>query len=161
MTTETDLYGMLGVERTASPDEIKRAFRKLAMEYHPDRNKAPEAEAKFKEINAAYEVLSDPDKRAKYDRFGLGGVNGGAQGFQGFEGFGGFGDIFDAFFRGTATRRAGPQPGADLRATLELTLEEAKEHCRHPETSSATCTSWEGLRETQKMGAWFDGYEEE
>ena len=93
------------------------------MEYHPDRNKAPEAEAKFKEINAAYEVLSDPDKRAKYDRFGLGGVNGGAQGFQGFEGFG---DIFDAFFGGTAARtRQGPQQGRDMRVQLDLTFEEA------------------------------------
>ncbi|MGE3856587.1 MAG: molecular chaperone DnaJ [Dehalococcoidia bacterium] len=125
MTTETDLYGVLGVARNASADEIKRAFRKLAMEYHPDRNKDPEAETRFKQVNAAYEVLSDTDKRAKYDRFGMSGVNGGAQGFAGHEGFGGFGDIFDAFFRGTATRRAGPQPGSDLRATLELTLEEA------------------------------------
>ena len=125
MTTDTDLYGLLSVGREASADEIKRAFRKLAMEFHPDRNKEPEAETRFKQVNAAYEVLSDPDKRAKYDRFGMNGVNGGAQGFQGHEGFGGFGDIFDAFFRGTATRRAGPQPGSDLRATLELTLEEA------------------------------------
>ncbi len=125
MTTETDLYGVLGVARNASADEIKRAFRKLAMEFHPDRNKDPEAETRFKQVNAAYEVLSDQDKRAKYDRFGMGGVNGGAQGFSGHEGFGGFGDIFDAFFRGTAQRRAGPQPGSDLRATLELTLEEA------------------------------------
>ena len=85
MTTETDLYGVLGVARNASPDEIKRAFRKLAMEFHPDRNKDPEAESRFKQVNAAYEVLSDADKRAKYDRFGMGGVNGGAQGFQGYE----------------------------------------------------------------------------
>ena len=125
MTTETDLYGVLGVGRDASADEIKRAFRKLAMEFHPDRNKEPEAETRFKQVNAAYEVLSDTDKRAKYDRFGMAGVSGGAQGFQGHDGFGGFGDIFDAFFRGTATRRGGPQPGSDLRATLELTLEEA------------------------------------
>ena len=125
MTTETDLYGVLGVGRDASADEIKRAFRKLAMEFHPDRNKEPEAETRFKQVNAAYEVLSDTDKRAKYDRYGMGGVNGGAQGFSGHEGFGGFGDIFDAFFRGTATRQGGPQGGADLRATLELTLEEA------------------------------------
>ncbi|RLT39427.1 MAG: molecular chaperone DnaJ [Chloroflexi bacterium] len=125
MTTETDLYGVLGVGRDASADEIKRAFRKLAMEYHPDRNKEPEAETRFKQVNAAYEVLSDTDKRAKYDRFGINGVNGGAQGFSGHEGFGGFGDIFDQFFRGTAQRRGGPQQGSDLRATLELTLEEA------------------------------------
>ena len=127
MTTGTDdLYATLGVARDASPDEVKRAFRKLAMEYHPDRNKEPEAETRFKQVNAAYEVLSDTEKRARYDRFGAAGIgNAGAQGFSGHEGFGGFGDIFDAFFRGTASRRAGPQPGADLRATMTLTLEEA------------------------------------
>lgn len=127
MTTGTeDLYGILGVARDASQDEIKRAFRRLAMEYHPDRNKSEDAEQRFKQINAAYEVLSDPEKRARYDRFGMSGVGGaGAQGFQGFEGFGGFGDIFDAFFRGTGSRRGGPQPGADLRATFTLTLEDA------------------------------------
>ncbi len=125
MTADPDLYGVLGVERSASSDEIKRAFRKLAMEFHPDRNKESGAEARFKQVNAAYEVLSDPDKRAKYDRFGLNGVNGGAQGFAGYEGFGGFGDIFDAFFRGTGQRRGGPQQGSDLRASLDITLEEA------------------------------------
>jgi molecular chaperone DnaJ len=127
MTTGTeDLYATLGVSRDASADEIKRAFRRLAMEYHPDRNKSEDAETRFKQINAAYEILSDPEKRARYDRFGAAGVGGaGAQGFAGFEGFGGFGDIFDAFFRGTASRRSGPQPGADLRASLTLTLEEA------------------------------------
>ena len=125
MTTDTDLYGVLGIERGASSDDIKRAFRKLAMEFHPDRNKESGAETRFKQVNAAYEVLSDPEKRAKYDRFGIGGVNGGAQGFAGHEGFGGFGDIFDQFFRGTAQRRGGPQQGSDLRATLTITLEEA------------------------------------
>jgi molecular chaperone DnaJ len=127
MTTDSaDLYSVLGVAKNATPDEIKRAFRKLAMEYHPDRNKDESAESKFKQINAAYEVLSDPEKRSRYDRFGAAGIgNGGAQGFAGFEGFGGFGDIFDAFFRGTASRRAGPQPGSDLHATVTITLEQA------------------------------------
>lgn len=126
MAQTDDLYGTLGVARDASPDDLKRAYRKLAMEFHPDRNKDEGAEAKFKEINAAYDVLSDPEKRARYDRYGAAGVGGaGAQGFSGFEGFGGFGDIFDAFFRGTASRRSGPQPGSDLRADLTIGLEEA------------------------------------
>lgn len=129
-TGNADLYGVLGVPRDASADDIKKAFRRLAMQYHPDRNKEATAEAKFKEVNAAYEVLSDPEKRSRYDRFGAAGV-GGAQGFQGHEGFGGFGDIFDAFFRGTGTRRAGPQPGSDLHATLTITLEEAVAGSEH------------------------------
>lgn len=133
MTTDSaDLYSVLGIARDASPDDIKKAFRRLAMEYHPDRNKAPEAETKFKQVNAAYEVLSDPDKRSRYDRFGAAGIGGaGAQSFAGHEGFGGFGDIFDAFFRGTAGRRAGPQPGSDLHATVEITLENAVAGIEH------------------------------
>ena len=126
MTTHADLYETLGVTRDASQNDIKRAFRRLAMEYHPDRNKEDAAERRFKEVNAAYEVLSDPEKRSRYDRLGLAGVGaGGAQGFSGFEGFGGFGDIFDAFFRGTATRRAGPSRGADLQTRLNISFEEA------------------------------------
>ncbi len=135
MTTNSagnaNLYETLGVPRDASADDIKKAFRRLAMQYHPDRNKAADAEAKFKEVNAAYEVLSDPDKRARYDRFGAAGINGGAQGFQGHEGFGGFGDIFDAFFRGTGSRRAGPQAGSDLHATLTISLEEVVSGADH------------------------------
>ncbi|MQC48272.1 MAG: molecular chaperone DnaJ [Chloroflexi bacterium] len=133
MTTDSaDLYTVLGLARDASPDDVKRAFRRLAMEYHPDRNTAPEAETKFKQVNAAYEVLSDPEKRARYDRYGAAGVGqGGAQGFAGHEGFGGFGDIFDAFFRGTAGRRSGPQPGSDLHATITLPLEDAVHGTEH------------------------------
>jgi molecular chaperone DnaJ len=126
MTTQADLYETLGVARDASQAEIKRAFRKLAMQYHPDRNKEAGAEDRFKQINAAYEVLSDPEKRQRYDRFGMSGVGaGGAQGFSGFETFTGFGDIFDAFFRGTASRRAGPQRGSDLQARFRVSFEEA------------------------------------
>ena len=126
MAPNANLYATLGVERDASREEIKRAFRKLAMEYHPDRNRADEAESRFKEISAAYDVLSDPEKRTRYDRFGMAAVNGGGQhGFSGFEGFGGFGDIFDAFFRGTTTRRPGPQRGSDRRATLTISFEDA------------------------------------
>src|SRR5438445_9672128 len=115
-TTKTDYYEVLSVSRNANGDEIKKSFRKLAMEYHPDRNKQPGAEARFKEINEAYEVLSDPDKRAAYDRFGHAGVNGmGGTPFEGFSGFGGFGDIFDAFFGGTGARsRRSAQRGRDL-----------------------------------------------
>jgi molecular chaperone DnaJ len=126
VTSQADLYETLGVARDASAADIKRAFRRLAMEYHPDRNKEDGAETRFKQVNAAYEVLSDPEKRARYDRMGLAGVGaGGAQGFDGSQGFNGFGDIFDAFFRGTATRRAGPQRGADLQTRLKISFEEA------------------------------------
>lgn len=124
MTTQQDPYSVLGVTRDASAEDIKRAFRKLAMEYHPDRNQDDGAEERFKSVNAAYEVLSDPEKRARFDRFGqTDGGNG--QGFAGFESMGGFGDIFDAFFRGTAARRAGPQRGADLEARLTIDFEES------------------------------------
>src|SRR3972149_6800324 len=96
-----DYYDILGVSRGASAEEIKRAFRRLAMQFHPDRNKEAGAEAKFKEIGEAYEVLADPDKRSAYDRFGHAGLQGMDFGrpFEGFD-FGGFGDIFAAFFGG-------------------------------------------------------------
>ncbi|MDA0256757.1 MAG: molecular chaperone DnaJ [Chloroflexi bacterium] len=171
MTAQHDLYDALGVSREASQEEIKRAFRKLAMEFHPDRNKEEGAESRFKQIAGAYEVLSDPEKRGRYDRFGAAGVNGGqAQGFQGFEGFAGFGDIFDAFFRGTASRRAAPQRGADLRLELELDFAEAVfgvEHelvfdrieacaeCRatgqRSGTEPATCPECEGQGEIRRV----------
>ena len=125
---QRDFYEVLGVARNASADEIKRSYRKLAMEYHPDRNSGEDAADRFKEINRAYEVLSDTDKRSAYDRFGHAGVDGagGPAGFDGFSSFEGFGDIFDAFFSG-AGRGAGrgPARGADLRARITLTFEEA------------------------------------
>ncbi len=128
-TTERDFYEILGVQRTASDAEIKRAFRKLAQQWHPDVNTDPAAQERFKEINEAYQVLSDPDRRSRYDTFGRAGVDGGAAGAGGFEGFGGFSDIFDAFFGGGAgaasARRGRPQPGADLRYDLRITFEEA------------------------------------
>jgi molecular chaperone DnaJ len=131
-TTERDFYVILGVERTASDAEIKRAYRKLAQQWHPDVNTDPVAQERFKEINEAYQVLSDPDRRGRYDMFGRAGVDGpgGAPGGAGgFEGFGGFSDIFDAFFGGgggaASARRGRPQPGADLRYDLRITFEEA------------------------------------
>jgi len=129
-TTERDLYQVLGVERGASDAEIKRAFRKLAQQWHPDVNKEPEAAARFKEASEAYQILSDPERRQRYDTFGRAGVDGGAGGpGAGFEGFGGFSDIFDAFFGGAAAgssaRRGRPQPGVDLRYDLRITFDEA------------------------------------
>jgi molecular chaperone DnaJ len=128
-TTERDLYQVLGVERGASDAEIKRAFRKLAQQWHPDVNADAAAQVRFTEINEAYQVLSDPERRQRYDMFGRAGVDGGAGAGTGFEGFGGFSDIFDAFFGGAAAagsaRRGRPQPGADLRYDLRITFEEA------------------------------------
>src|SRR5215469_13274977 len=126
-----DYYEVLGVTRSASPDEIKRAYRTLARTHHPDvAEDKSQAEHRFKEINEAYEVLSDPQKRAQYDRFGTVSAPGG--GDFGFGGFGpaGFGDIFDMFFGdmragGQQQRRSGPQRGSDLRYDLGITLDEA------------------------------------
>src|SRR4030042_2531648 len=110
MATKPDYDGLLGVSRGASPEEIKKAFRRLAMKHHPDRNRDPDAEERFKEINEAYEVLADPQKRSVYDRFGHAGMESPfARGFDGFD-LGGFGDIFDALFGGTAAPRPPPPP---------------------------------------------------
>jgi molecular chaperone DnaJ len=125
MPRNRDFYEILGVPRNASDEEIKKAFRKLAFKYHPDHNKEAAAEEKFKEINEAYEVLSDAKKRASYDHYGHV-ATADLFGFEEF-GFGGLGDIFDAFFGATTTRtqRRSPQKGADLRANLTLSFEEA------------------------------------
>ena len=137
-----DYYEVLGVEKGASAEEIKKSYRKKAMKYHPDRNPGDkEAEEKFKELGEAYEVLSDDDKRSRYDQFGFAGVDpnygagqggygGGFGGFGGgFGGFGDFGDIFGDLFGGGSTRRANaqtvPRRGDNVGAQLELTFEEA------------------------------------
>lgn len=125
MTTQQDFYGVLGVPRDASQDEIRTKFRRLALEYHPDRNKDPGAQEKFKEINSAYQVLSDPQKRAQYDRFGQNGPGAG-RGFEGTETFGGFGDVFDAFFGGFGGQaQSSAQAGRDVRTRTTLSFEEA------------------------------------
>jgi molecular chaperone DnaJ len=128
-----DYYEILGVSRNADADELKRAFRRLARKYHPDVNKEPGAEEKFKEINRAYEVLSEAELRARYDRFGEAGVSGaGAAGYQDFGDMGGIADIFESFFGGfggmggqSARRRSAPTRGDDLRFDLKLDFREA------------------------------------
>jgi molecular chaperone DnaJ len=137
--SKTDFYELLGASRDASADELKKAYRKMAMKYHPDKNPGnKEAEHKFKEINEAYDVLRDDQKRAAYDRYGHAafenGGMGGGQGFGGFDFAGGFGDIFEEMFGeilggGGGARRRGPesagQRGADLRYDMTVTLDEA------------------------------------
>ncbi len=127
MSAKRDYYEVLGVERNADADGLKKAFRKLAMEFHPDRNPGDKAsEEKFKEASEAYEVLSDPDKRARFDRFGHGGMGGfsGAEGFQGVNVNDIFGEFFGEMFGGARGRRQRNR-GADLRYNLELSFEEA------------------------------------
>ena len=134
MATTRDYYEILGVARAASDEDIKRSFRKLAQQWHPDVNTSTEADLRFKEINEAYQVLSDPQRRQAYDMFGHAGVGGAGQGFDPFggfggqAGFGGFGDLFDAFFGGAAGgmgRRQRVPTGADLRYDLQLTFAES------------------------------------
>jgi molecular chaperone DnaJ len=149
MATVTDYYELLGVSRTATPDEIKRAFRRLARELHPDTGHGdPEAEARFKAVAHAYEVLSDPEKRRRYDTFGPEGVNGGGPADP-FSGFGGIGDVFEAFFGGSpfggGGRRgpAGPPRGADLEVVADLEFTEAVFGCEHAVSvrTAVACTA--------------------
>jgi molecular chaperone DnaJ len=143
-----DYYELLGVSKDATTDDLKKAYRKLAVQYHPDKNPGDKAaEEKFKELSEAYEVLSDPQKKQRYDQFGHAGVNGGPGGGAGgfdFNGFGGagagnfndiFGDIFGDLFgasagrRGGGRRRSSGQPGADIKTNLDITFEEAAFGC--------------------------------
>ena len=179
-----DYYEVLGVGRGASPDEVKRAFRKLAAKYHPDANPGDqEAEERFKEINEAYQVLSDPEKRAQYDQFGhagpgFGGNPGGDFGFGGFSNAG-FGDIFDMFFGGAGgqgARRNGPERGPDLRYDLTVSLEDVasgtekdvrvvrEETCSRchgnqaePGTRIETCPDCRGRGEVERISESFLG----
>ena len=123
MPEKRDYYDILGVSKRATDEQLKIAFRKKALEYHPDRNKSKDAEEKFKEINEAYQILSDSEKRAKYDQFGHAGVTGAA----GSSGFGGFGDIFDSFFGGSqsSSNRKASYRGADLEYPITLEFEES------------------------------------
>ena len=125
---ERDYYDILGVGKNATDDEIKKAYRGLAKKYHPDISKEPNAEEKFKEVQKAYDCLSDPQKRSNYDQFGSEEANPFGQGGAGFGGFGGFEDIFSSFFGGGRTQRRNPnapQKGKDLRTSITLTFEEA------------------------------------
>jgi len=172
-TNKRDYYDVLGVSRSASDEELKKAYRRLAKQYHPDTNKDQGAEARFVEINEAYEVLSDSQKRAAYDRYGHAGLgNGIGAGFGDFGGFSSINDLFETFF-GSATgtqRRTGTQRGADLRYDLTITFEEAvfgcqKEielprwetcpNCRgngaQPGTSTARCSACQGTGEIRRV----------
>ena len=156
-----DYYEVLGVSKGASEDEIKKAYKKLARKYHPDMNPGDkEAEEKFKEVNEANEVLSDPDKKARYDQFGFAGVDpsygagaggaGGAYGGAGGFDFGDLGDIFGSFFGGGfgggQARRNGPQRGESIRASVSVTFKEAAFGCEKEVTiqRSEQCTTCKG-----------------
>ena len=170
---DNDFYEALGAARTDNEEEIRKAFRKKAMEFHPDRNKSEGAEDKFKEINEAYQVLSDPKKRAQYDRFGRAGVssNGGQdRPFEGFDVFGGFGDIFDSFFGDVSGRRGNrSQRGDDLQQRVildfnesvfgterevEITRQESCHHCsgagNEPGTEVSTCSTCRGSGQVRR-----------
>ncbi|MFL5482576.1 MAG: molecular chaperone DnaJ [Gemmatimonadaceae bacterium] len=180
-----DFYNTLGVAHGASDDDIKKAYRKLAMQFHPDRNNgAKEAEEKFKAITEAYDVLRDPNKRALYDRYGEAGLRGGAAGFHHVDlsealsifmrdlgGLGGFGDLF-----GAATRQTGPRTGSDIKMAMPLTLNEVAsgvektvtvkllepcDRCEgrgaEPGSSPTTCTTCRGTGEVRRAQRSFFG----
>ncbi len=171
--SKRDYYEVLGIARTASDDEIKKAFRRLAKQYHPDANKEQGAEARFIEINEAYEVLSDAQKRAAYDRYGHAGVGSAAgAGFGDFSNFSSINDLFETFFAGAAgsQRRTGTQRGADIRYELTITFEEAVFGCQkeielprwetctscrgsgaQPGTSTSRCPSCQGTGEIRRV----------
>jgi molecular chaperone DnaJ len=179
MSSKRDYYEVLGVSRDANEEELKRAYRRLARQYHPDVNKGADAEERFKEINEAYEVLSDRDKRARYDRFGHAGVQDAGMGTSGFGGFGfGFEDIFDSFFGGMRTdaSRHRPQRGRDLRYDLTLSFAEAIFGCEKdlelyryescpvckgtgakPGTTPVRCTECNGTGEIRRVQRSFLG----
>lgn len=185
MAEKRDYYEILGISRNATAEEIKNSFRNLARQYHPDVNKAPDAEEKFKEINEAYGVLSDTEKRAAYDRFGFSGVN-----TQGMPDYGNMdlSDLFEALFGmggmgggfggsgGSRRRQNAPQRGADLSTTLKLTFEEAvfgaekdveitrNERCSvcdgngaEPGTEISTCQTCKGQGEVRQVHQTFLG----
>ena len=155
--TKRDYYEVLGVDRAASDDEIKKAFRKLARQHHPDLQNDPQlktkAEEKFKEANEAYEVLSNPESRQRYDMFGHSAGQqgfGGAEGFDFNRGFGDvFGDIFEDFFGGGRGGRSRPEQGNDLQYNLELSFEEAIEG----KEAKLKIPRWEGCGSCQGTGA--------
>ncbi len=171
--SKRDYYEILGVSRNANEEEIKKSFRRLAKQYHPDANKEVGAEARFIEINEAYEVLSDSQKRAAYDRYGHAGLGAGVgAGFNDFSGFSSINDIFETFFAGAAgtQRRSGAQRGADIRYDLTITFEEAVFGCQkeielprwetcgscrgsgaQPGTSTARCAACQGTGEIRRV----------
>ena len=157
MAEKRDYYEVLGLTKGASEDEIKKAFKKMARKYHPDLNPDdPTAEDKFKEVNEAYGVLSDPEKKSRYDQFGhagvdpsYGGGDGGFGGFGDFGGFGGFGDVFETFFgggMGGGRRANGPAKGEDIHVRTTITFEEAAFGCEKEikYTKRSNCKSCKG-----------------
>lgn len=185
MANKRDYYEVLGIDKNATDEDIKRAYRKKAKECHPDLHpNDKEAEARFKELNEANEVLSDPDKRARYDQFGFdgpdmgGGAGGSPFGGMDFSGMGGMGDIFDQLFNGgmggsAQARRNAPRQGNDVRYELRLTFEEAAKGCHKsvefyryencatcggsgakPGTQPQTCSMCKGTGQIRQSGGW-------
>lgn len=171
--SKRDYYEILGISRNSGDEEIKKAYRRLAKQHHPDTNKEQGTEARFIEINEAYEILNDPQKRAAYDRYGHAAVgNGAGAGFNDFGGFSSINDLFETFFAGTMgnQRRTGTQRGADLKYDLTITFEEAIFGCQkeielprwetcstcrgngaQPGTSMTRCSSCQGTGELRRV----------